>query len=131
MKIEKNFVTFLSPGTFFSEETVKEIDSWDVNKAVEMSKNIVERYDATPYAFYFTTRARDDYDLDSKQIDESVIYYLGGEIRSLKDVELELNPDNNILIENMRNNGYKRVITNSGKWKSVHPLKDGDIVLQY
>jgi hypothetical protein len=131
MRIEKHFVTFLSPGIFFNETTTKEIDSWDVNKALEMSRNIVERYDATPYAFYFTTRARDDFDLDSKQVAESAMYYLGGEVKTLKQIELECDSNNDILLQNMRSNGYKKVIINSGSWKGVHPLGDNDIVLQY
>jgi hypothetical protein len=129
--IEKDFVTFLSPGTFFNEETTKEIDSWDVDKAIKMSKNITERYDATPYAFYFTTRGRNDFDLDSKRIAESQMYYLGGEVKTLKQIELECNPENDILLQNMRGNGWKKVIINSGNWKGTHPLRDDDVVLEY
>jgi tRNA/tmRNA/rRNA uracil-C5-methylase (TrmA/RlmC/RlmD family) len=47
--MKKHFVTFLSPGTFFNEETTKPIDSWDVAKALEMSKTVVERYEQRPY----------------------------------------------------------------------------------
>lgn len=63
--MEKHFVKFYSAGSFVAEETVKEIDSWDVNKAIEMSKDITERYGAKPYGFRFITKGRTDADLDS------------------------------------------------------------------
>lgn len=47
----KNIVTFLSPGTFASEATNKDIESWDVSLAMDMAKNIVERHGAKPYGF--------------------------------------------------------------------------------
>lgn len=46
--IKKHFVTFLSSGTFVSEQTTREIDSWDVNKAKEMARSVLERHDSTP-----------------------------------------------------------------------------------
>ena len=48
--IEQHFVTFYSPGTFVSETSTEPIDSWDVEKAVAMSRGIVERHGAKPYA---------------------------------------------------------------------------------
>ena len=38
MSIQKHFITFVSPGTFVHEETEKEIDSWDVEKAKKCVK---------------------------------------------------------------------------------------------
>ena len=69
--MKKHFVTFFSPGTFVSETTEKEIDSWDVEKAKELARSIKERHGATPYGFRFITRSRNDDELDSKVSDRS------------------------------------------------------------
>jgi hypothetical protein len=129
IEIEKHFVTFCSPGTFVSEQSTKEIDSWDINKAVEMSKGIEERYKAVPYGFYFTTRSRHYDDLDSIETARSNMYYLGGEVFTLKQIKDRNNPEDKILISNMEDNGFHRVIINDNSWKWTAPLKDGDVVL--
>jgi hypothetical protein len=131
MKIEKHFVTFLSPGTFFNEESIKEIDSWNVNKALEMSKEITERHGAKPYAFYFTTRTREDNEFDSKETAYSNRYYLGGKIETIKEIEERNDPNEKILLLNMRSNNWDRVIININSWKITQPLEKDDIVLQY
>ena len=131
MKLIKHCVTFLSPGTFVSEETTKEIVSWDVDLALEMVPNIKERYGATPYGFFFTTRERDEDDFDSHQTKKSNLYYLGGTISTLEEVRNRADPDDRILISNMENNGYDKIIVNTNSWKWTQPLRKGDIVLQY
>ena len=123
------FVTFFSPGTFFSETTTKPIDSWDVDIALAMSKEINERYGATPYGFRFTTRSREDHELDSKQTDQSVMYYIGGKIETLDDIRNRADPRDNILISNMECNGWDKVWTSISGWKTTQPLNAGDIVL--
>lgn len=62
--MEKHFVTFLSPGTFMAEDRTMPIPSWDVKLAQQMAESVKERYEAIPYAFYFTTRSRTDEELD-------------------------------------------------------------------
>jgi hypothetical protein len=94
-----------------------------------MSKNITERYDAKPYGFYFTTRERGENDFDSKQTERSCMYFLDGKILSLAEVESRKNPDDRILISNMRGNGYNRVIENTNSWKAVLPFTDKDTLL--
>jgi hypothetical protein len=131
MKLTKHYVTFLSPGTFVSEETTKEISSWDVDLALEILPNIKERYKATPYGFFFTTRERDEDDFDSKQTKESGMYFLGGYIFTLKELETIRNPDDEILIQNMKSNNWDRIIMNDNSWRVTQPLRKGDIVLQY
>lgn len=128
--MKKEFVVFLSPGTFVSEQSEKEIKSWDTDKAMEMAHEITERHGATPYGFYFKTRGRNDNDLDSKTIKESGMYFLGGRILTLADVKKEM-PNERILISNMEGNGYKRVIINTNSWKSVHPFNDDDTLLDW
>ncbi len=129
MKVEKHFVTFYSPGTFFAEHTEKPIDSWNTDLAVKMSKNISERYSAKPYGFQFTTRARGEQDLDSKVVKKSPLYYIEGKVETLKQVEARNDPKESILVSNMRCNKWKRVITTQTPWRWTQPLEDGDIVL--
>lgn len=128
--MERHFVTFYSPGTFVSEESMKPIDSWDVDKAVAMAKDIHERYAARPYGFRFSTRRREANDLDSHEAARSPMYFLGGVIRTLEEVERDNDPNEEILRRNMRSNGYKRIVTNCNSWKWTQPLEDEDVVLQ-
>lgn len=126
----KNYVTFMSPGTFVAESSTKEIDSWDTNEAVKMSKSIVERYGAKPYCFYFTTRERTDVDFDSKETKRSGLYYLGGKVKTIKELKAENNPKNKILISNMECNGWERVIETNNSYLWTQPLNSGDTVLE-
>lgn len=127
--MEKNFVIFLSPGTFVAEQSEKPIDTWDVKAAVELSKGIKERYDALPYGFYFVTRGRGPDDLDSKLIKRSGTYYLGGKVETYEEVCARNDPKEEILRSNMRCNGYKRIVVNDNSWRWTQPLEDGDVVL--
>ena len=129
--MKADFVTFLSPGTFFHEDTTKPIESWDVEQAKEMARNIKERHGATPFAFYFTTRARGDNELDSSQVAKSCTYYLGGKIETLAEVEARNDPKEDILRSNMRCNGWDRIITNTNSWKVTQPLNADDVVLDW
>jgi hypothetical protein len=127
--MEQHFVTFYSPGTFVAETTAKPIDSWDVDKARAMAAEIVERYDAKPYGFRFTTRGREDHELDSHEIAHSPMHYLKGRIETLAQIEARADPKESILLGNMRSNGWNRVITSVEGWKWTQPLNDGDVVL--
>lgn len=127
--VVKNFVHFFSPGTFVSEESVKEIDSWDVDQAVEMSKSITERHGAKPFAFSFSRRVNDGTELDSKETVRSGYYYLGGEVLTLEGIIARNDPEDETLIWSMKTNGYDRVIVNRKSYVSTMPLMDSDTVL--
>ena len=129
--MKKHFVTFYSPGTFVSESTSKEIDSWDVEQAMEMARSIRERHGATPYGFRFSTRERRTDELDSRVVATSNMYYLGGRIRHLDFIILENRPDEQILISNMKINGWDRVVENTNSWKITQPLEKDDVVLEW
>ena len=73
MNLNLNYYSIL--GVTF-ESTEKEIDSWDVKKAMEMARSIKERHGATPYGFRFSTRERRDDELDSKTVAHSGMYFL-------------------------------------------------------
>lgn len=126
-----HFVEFFSPGTFVSEKTTRPIETWDVEAASAMAVDIIERHAARPFGFRFITKPRGDDDLDSKIIESSAIYYLGGKVRTLAEVEADNDPSEAILRRNMRNNGYDRVITNTNSWKFTAPLHEKDIVLDF
>ena len=117
--MEKQFVKFLSAGTFVHEETVQETESWNVNQAVEMSRSIRERHGATPFGFYFFTRTRNEEDLDSKISASSGLYYLGGEILTLQEVKDRKDPKDSILISNMECNRWDKIIINTNSWKVI------------
>ncbi len=129
--MQKHFVTFYSPGTFTAETSSHPIDSWDVEKAKEMAHDVVERYGATPYGFQFTTRSRGDKDLDSKRSAESPFYHLGGRIETRAEVEKRNDPKEDILRSNMRCNDIDRVVINDNSYRSVHPLRETDVVLDW
>lgn len=129
--MKKHFVKFYSPGTLVSEETSIEIGSWDVREAIELSKGIKERHGATPFAFDFITMDRGDDDLNAKEVDRSQRYFLGGKILTLDEIKRKNDPADSILISNMECNGWDRVIENNNSWKTVQPLRENDIVLEY
>lgn len=129
--MKKHFVRFFSPGTFVSEMTVKPIDSWDTEKAMEMARDVIERHRAVPYAFRFETRARGDDELDSRVVKTSRLYHLGGKVETLAEIESRNDPDEKILRDNMRINGYDKIIINTNSYKSTHPLGRTDKVLDF
>ena len=129
--MKKHYVTFLSPGTLVFEETTKPISEWDVEQAKKMAHGIVERYNAVPFGFRFITRERKDDEMDSKTVDQSGVYYLGGVIRTGLEVLAGTDPDEKILRSNVECNDMERIITNTNSYKSVHEFKEGDVLLSW
>jgi hypothetical protein len=127
--MQKHFVTFYSPGTFVPEERTMPIDSWNEQDAVKMARGIVERHSAKPFGFRFTTRARGDNDLDSKVVDQSGMYYLGGKVRTAEEVLAGTDPKEDTLRFNVRVNGIKRVIVNDNSWRFTGAMNDDDVLL--
>lgn len=129
--VSQHFVTFYSPGTFVAETSTYPVDSWDIEIAKDLAKQVTERYNATPYAFRFSTKARGEQDLDSKEIDHSNLYFLGGKIETVADVESRNDPSESILLSNMKSNGWDRIVVNTNSWKWIQPLHEGDAVLDW
>lgn len=129
MSVSKHFVTFFSPGTFVPEQSQREIPSWDVDAAVAMAGTIVERYGARPYAFRFETWGRGDDDLDSKRVKHSNLYYLGGKLETLAEVEARDDPKENTLRCNMRANKIDRIIVNDNSWRFTGAFNGDDVLL--
>lgn len=128
--MEAHFVTFYSPGTFMPEETTLPIESWDIDLAVNMSKEIEERHGARPYCFQFVTRSRSEDELDSKVVAKSGNHFLGGAIETREEIVARNLPDERILRANMQGNDIKKVITNCNSWKVTIPFTDEDVLLE-
>lgn len=127
--MKRHFVIFYSPGTFVAETTEKPVSAWDTDEALALMTDVSERHGATPYGFRFSTRARDPDDLDSKVIEQSGMFYVGGKAETLEEVEARDDPDERILRANMRGNDYKRIWRSTEGWSWTQPLNDDDIVL--
>lgn len=126
LSVTKHFVVFLYPGTLFAEETTKEIDSWDVDQALVMAKK-GDGY--KPFAFQFITRGRAADDLDSRVVERSGRYYLGGQIQTLEEVKARNDPRDSILIGNMEGNNWPRVIKT--RFGNTCPLTEKDVVIPF
>lgn len=129
--ITHHFVTFYSPGTFMAEMSTKPIEAWDIEAAKDMARNIKERYGAVPYGFRFSTRGRAENELDSREIKSSPMYYLGGKVETLAEVEARNDPKEHILRTNMRCNRHDRIIVNDNSWRWTQPLNADDVVLEW
>lgn len=127
--LKKDFVTFYSPGSFCAETTTLPISGWNEEEAIELSKDIVERYGAKPYRFQFTTRGREDDELDSRIIAESGMYYINGVVKTLADVEAD--PiRNRTLISNMKTFKCDRVVETYSPYRWVQFFEEGDKVVE-
>lgn len=128
MKI-KHYVSFYSPGTFISEVDTKEIESWNVDLAKSMMKEIVQRHNATPYGFKFFTKTLKDNDFEPKITERSKLYLVGGKILSYKDIEERNDPKDNILLSNMKSNNWDFVWQTTKGWLYTLPITDDVIVI--
>jgi len=126
----KHFVTFFSPGTFLSESTCLEIDGWDVDKAVELARNIQERHCAVPYGFKFITYDQTEDNVHGKEIAKSNMYYLGGRVETYEMILIRNDPDEQILRFNMESNNIKRIVINMNSYITTQPFGDNDVLLE-
>lgn len=135
--MRNHYVTFYSPGTLFSESTTKPIAAWDAAIAVQMSEKVTERYGARPYAFKFLTRVEADpvpdgeggkLNVEPRTVEESGMHFLGGTVLTIEDVERRAG-DNEILLSNMRCNGYLFVVEKIDRFRTTHPLQERDVVV--
>jgi len=130
--MKKYFVKFLSPGTFVNEQSIVEISDWTISyilefegpkgvsetsiqTAIELSKNIKERYGARPYCFFFYIKEYYD-DRDPVITEKSNYYFLGGTILTLEEIKSKNDPEDKTLIWNMKTNNFTRVIDTNQGW---------------
>jgi hypothetical protein len=133
----KHYVTFLSPGTLFSEETTRRINEWSIEKAVAFAGAIVERHGARPYGFYFTTRLEvapvDDGEggklkVEPREVARSGLHHLGGKLVRLDEIDRN-DPKLKTLVFNMECNGYSIVVENRNSYLSTHLFEETDVLV--
>ncbi len=136
--VRKHYVTFYSPGTFFTEQTTKPIDDWDTKVAVEMAKTVLERYNAKPYAFRFFTQLEAEpvpdgeggmLKVEPKEVESTHLFYLGGTLRNFDEVVEKNDPKENILRSNMRGNRMWVIIENTNSWRFTGPFNQEDVIV--
>jgi len=137
--MKKHYVWFYSPGTFYDEIDSKPIETFgDVQTAVEMSKNIDQRYGAKPYGFRFVTMLKMDpvrdqetgeiLEVQSKKIKETGTYFINGRLRKYDEVVADNDPKESIL----RNNRRSRcpiVVETRNSYRHTAPFREEDFVI--
>lgn len=120
------YVRYLSPGSFFPEESSAAVSERDPRRiAAEAGSGVFA------FAFYdvVTTTATaggDEVRLSSKPLRESGLYYIDAEPLTAYQVG-ELPGDHSILLSNMRSNGWDTILRcRTGNFR---PLEDGDEIV--
>lgn len=57
------------------------------------------------------------------------MYYLGGEVFTLEQIKQKNDTQDRILISNMENNKWEKIIVNTNSYKVTRPLEKDDIIL--
>lgn len=137
MPTEKHYADFMSPGTFFSEETRREIPHANaIAEAVEIANGIQERHAAKPYGFRIVTCLCADPVPDGrggtmevlpKVLNRSGVYYLGGTLLMYRDIPE--NDDKRILRSNMRGNRQPICIENNNSWRFTAYFEADDCIV--
>lgn len=69
--------------------------------------------------------------MQSREVERSGVYYLGGEILTYEQM-VEINdPSDEVLRSNMRANDFPLVIINRNSWKSANPFNEEDVLLDH
>lgn len=130
LTVQKHYVEFCSPGTFFSEISRREIDAWDTGKAIEMMSDIKERYGGRPFGFRFLTHGRGADDLNSREIARGHFYYVNCDILTAEEILAGTDPDYATMRTNIEFNGVKRVARTRTGWLGHYPMDDEDEVIE-
>jgi hypothetical protein len=138
MPQRKHFVTFYSPGTFFNEESTRPIAAWDTVAALKLAESITERYNAKPYAFRFSTCICADpipdgeggtLEVEPREVEESGRYFITGTVLKVDELEKRADPEQRILVSNMRCNDWPLCVENTNSWKCVQPFDETDFIV--
>ncbi|OGH92613.1 MAG: hypothetical protein A2534_00145 [Candidatus Magasanikbacteria bacterium RIFOXYD2_FULL_39_9] len=123
--VRKHFVQFLYSGSFFSEDSSKEVAERNPSK-VEVPQG------AFCFSFYdqivgVAIENGKEIPVSSGMLDKSSNYYYGGKVYTVARLKKEF-PNDKTLISNIEGNGYKRAIRcRTGNWQ---PFENGDVFIE-
>lgn len=129
--MQQHYIEFYSPGTFVCETNLVACSAWDIEDAKRIASSIMQRHGARPFGFRFITRERSEEELDAKRVAQSPLYYLGGQILTLEDIEARGDPRDHLLLANMRNMGIHKIVENRNSYLFTGALAEGDVVLDF
>lgn len=135
--MRKHYVTFLCPGTFMSEQRTEPIDAWSLHEAAARSSRVVERWGATPYAFFFITRLEAASVPDGeggmlrvmgREVERSAMHHMHATVRSIDELQADRSGrDLTVLLSNMRGNGWPLVAESIGRYRHFAPYERADV----
>lgn len=134
---EKHTVTFFCPGTFFSETSTYDIESWDPQLAARQAAAVVVRYGARPYGFRFETHLVADpvsdgrggkLQVEPRKLRESELYHLDGKIETYDDFVARADPKEDIARRNMRDHAPIVCVT-THSYRSTQPFGEKDVMV--
>ena len=125
----KTYLTCLSPGSFYPEDSTGEVTGRDPGKtAREVSSDVFAfRYhDIAATTVTIDGEDGEDVTLRSRALRKSPLYYIDAEELTAADVEA-LPGDHKILLANMRGNGWDVILRcRTGNFR---PKEPGDVVI--
>lgn len=137
--VRKHYVTFYSPGTFFTEQSTKPVEEWDTKLAIEIAKSVLERYNAKPYAFRFKTMLEAEpvpdgeggmLKVEPKEVEATPgLFFLGGSLFTYDEVVKRDDPKEKILRSNMEGNGMWVIIQNDNSWRFTGEFGEKDVIV--
>ena len=136
--MRRNYVTFISPGSLYVEESRKPIERWDPALAVKLSEGIVERHGAVPFGFYFTLDVEHapiedgeggELAVQPREIKRSGLYFLGGELKTYDEIKAARKKDTRILLSNMESNGWPIIVTVTNRYRTTQPFTENDRIV--
>lgn len=127
MSAVKSMASYLLPGSFFNEDTARELPERSVEAATAAAP-------VGAFAFQLFDSPIVDFEFDAARFrvlpiaqNKSATHYLGGTVYSRAEIEM-MGEDKRILAANMKGNGWARVIqTRAGNWQ---PFNDDDVLLE-
>jgi hypothetical protein len=114
------YATFYSPGTLFPESSSFEVETQDIEWAVNKAKEIKERHNAKPHSFRFE---------DGNRKPLSGFYFLTGSLKTYDDIPDD--DDHHILRSNMLSGETAICIENCNSFRFTGNFRKEDVILDW